>query len=123
MARDTGVQVMKKPAIVSPEDEVTKVGQAFSTPLVVKGKTWLPLTQLAAWPVMAWVARKRVPKRTWLQSLGVGALTTPVMLGSEWGHNLAHAAAARVVGKPMDAIRITWGMPLVVYYMISTTWR
>jgi hypothetical protein len=77
------------------------------------------LTQLAAWPIMAWVARKRVPERSWLQSLGVGALTTPVMLGSEWGHNPAHAAAAHMVGKPMDAIRITWGMPLVVYYDIN----
>jgi Zn-dependent protease len=37
-------------------------------------------------------------------------------LGSEWLHNLAHAAAARLVGKPMDALRVTWGMPLVVYY-------
>ena len=43
-------------------------------------------------------------------------LTMPVVLGSEWCHNLAHAAAAQMVGKPMDAIRITWGMPLVVYY-------
>jgi Zn-dependent protease len=38
------------------------------------------------------------------------------MLGSEWGHNLAHAAAACWVGKPMDALRVTLGMPLVVYY-------
>ena len=42
-----------------------------------------------------------------------------VILGSEWCHNLAHAAAARLVGKPMDALRITWGMPLVVYYDIN----
>jgi len=68
---------------------------------------------------MAWVAKKRVPERSWLQSLGIGALTMLVVLGSEWCHNLAHAAAARMVGKPMDAIRITWGMPLVVYYDIN----
>jgi Zn-dependent protease len=43
----------------------------------------------------------------------------PIVLGSEWCHNLAHAAAARMVGKPMDAIRITWGMPLIVYYDIN----
>ena len=43
----------------------------------------------------------------------------PVILGSEWGHNLAHAAAAQLVGKPMDALRITWGMPLVVYHDIN----
>ncbi|NOY97728.1 MAG: hypothetical protein GXP40_00785 [Chloroflexi bacterium] len=110
---------MIKPTIVAPTDEVTTVGRVFTTPLVVKGKTWFPVTQLIAWPIMAWVAKKRVPERSWLQSLGVGALTMPVVLGSEWCHNLAHAAAARIVGKPMDAIRITWGMPLVVYYDIN----
>jgi Zn-dependent protease len=41
------------------------------------------------------------------------------ILGSEWLHNLAHAAAAKLVGKPMDALRITWGMPLVVYYDLN----
>jgi Zn-dependent protease len=110
---------MKKPAVVAPMDEVTRVGQVFSTPLVVKGKTWFPLVQLFAWPVMAWVAKRRVPGRSWLESMVVGALTMPVVLGSEWGHNLAHAVAAHLVGKPMDAIRITWGMPLCVYYDIG----
>ena len=110
---------MIKPAVVDPKDEVTTVGRVFTTPLVVKGKTWFPVTQLIAWPIMAWVAKKRIPERTWLQSFRVGALTMPVVLGSEWCHNLAHAAAARIVGKPMDAIRITWGMPLVVYYDIN----
>jgi Zn-dependent protease len=43
----------------------------------------------------------------------------PIVLGSEWCHNLAHAAVARWIGKPMDAIRITWGMPLLVYYDIE----
>jgi Zn-dependent protease len=41
------------------------------------------------------------------------------ILGSEWCHNLAHAAAARLVGKPVDAIRINLGMPLLVYYDIE----
>jgi len=110
---------MKKPAVVHPTDEVTTVGTVFNTPLVAKGKTWYPVTQLITWPIMAWVAKKRLPERSWLQSLGIGALTMPIVLGSEWCHNLAHAAAACLVGKPMDAIRITWGMPLVVYYNIN----
>ena len=110
---------MKKPAVVHPTDEVTTVGTVFNTPLVAKGKTWYPVTQLIIWPIMAWVAKKRLPERSWLQSLGIGALTMPIVLGSEWCHNLAHAAAACMVGKPMDAIRITWGMPLVVYYDIN----
>jgi Zn-dependent protease len=107
---------MKKPAVVRPDDEVTTVGKVFGTPLVVKGKTWLPLTELAVWPVMAWLSGRGRSDRSWSQQLGIGALTTVVILGSEWCHNLAHAAAARLVGKPMDALRIVWGMPLVVYY-------
>jgi len=88
---------------------------------VVKGWSWLPLAQLLAWPVMAWVAKKRKPGRTWPQALGVGALTMPVVLGSEWGHNLAHAAAAQRVGKPMDALRVLFGMPLVVYHDVNAS--
>ena len=110
---------MIKPAIVQPTDEVTAVGKVFTTPLVVKGNTWFPLAQLITWPIMAWVAKKRRPERPWLQSLGVGALTMPVVLGSEWCHNLAHAAAARAINKPMDAIRIIGGMPLLVYYDVN----
>jgi Zn-dependent protease len=110
---------MKKPAAVRPADEVTTVGKVFGTPLVVKGKTWLPLTELALWPVMAWLAGRGRSDRSWGQRLGTGALTTVAILGSEWCHNLAHAAAARLVGKPMDALRIVWGMPLVVYHDIG----
>jgi len=95
------------------------VGRVFDTPLVVKGGTWFPLAQLAAWPILTWVAGRRKPERSWGQRLVVGALTMPVVLGSEWCHNLAHAAAARLVGKPMDAIRIVWGMPLLIYYDIN----
>jgi hypothetical protein len=51
--------------------------------------------------------------------LGIGTLTTTVILTSEWCHNLAHAAAAKLVGRPVDSIRITWGMPLLVYFDIN----
>ncbi len=110
---------MIKPPIVRPQDEVNVVGRVFGTPLVVKGNTWLPLAQLAVWVILAWVAGRRKPERSWGQRLALGALTMPVVLGSEWCHNLAHAAAARWVGKPMDAIRIVWGMPLLIYYDIN----
>lgn len=110
---------MKKPAVLVKGDPVTTVGRVFDTPLVVKGWTWLPLIELIAWLGLAWHAGQRRPERTWLQCLGVGALTMPVALGSEWLHNLAHAAAARAIHKPMDALRITWGMPLVQYYELN----
>ena len=110
---------MKKPGVLQPSDEAAVVGTVFNTPLVAKGKTWYPAVQLITWPIMAWFAKKRLSERSWLQSLSVGGLTMAIVLGSEWCHNLAHAAAARMVGKPMDAIRITWGLPLVVYYDIN----
>ena len=108
-----------KPAVVAPGEEVTTVGQVFDAPFVVKGRTWLPLIQVLAWGALAYAAGQRKPSRTWMQRLVVGALTMPVVLGSEWLHNLAHAAAARLVGHPVDAIRITWGMPLLVYFEIN----
>jgi len=110
---------MIKPPFVTPEDEVKVVGTAFGTPLVVKGKTWFPLAQLATWLILSWVAGRRKPERSLGQRLGVGVLTMPVVLGSEWCHNLAHAGAASWIGKPMDAIRIVWGMPLLIYYDIN----
>lgn len=106
---------MRKPIIVSPDEKGTEVGKIFSASLVVKGKTWIPLTPFLAWPTMAWVAKRRTPERSWRESFGIGMLTVPIVLGSEWCHNLAHAAAAKLVGKPMDAIRIMWGMPRVIY--------
>jgi Zn-dependent protease len=110
---------MKKPPVVRPDDDFNIVGSVFNTPLVVIGRTWLPVTQLITWPILAWVAKRRIPERSWMQSFGVGAITMQILLGSEWCHNLAHAATANMVGKPMDAIRITWGMPLLVYYDIN----
>ena len=113
------MRTMQKPAAVRPTDEVTTVASVFSTPVVVKGHTWLPLTQVAVWLIMAWHAGRDHPDRSWGKRLITGALTMAAILGSEWCHNLTHAAAARLVGKPMDALRISWGMPLVVYYDLN----
>jgi hypothetical protein len=46
---------MKTPAVVKSSDEVRTAGWVFGTPVVVKGKTWFPLTELAVWPIMGWV--------------------------------------------------------------------
>jgi hypothetical protein len=90
----------------------------FGTPLIARGWTWLPLAQVATWLALAatWAAR---PGRSWAERLGAAALATPFVLGSEWGHNLAHAAAARAIGKPMDELRIYAGMPRVVYHELN----
>ena len=108
--------IMIKPQILSPGEEVNVVGYVFQTPLVTKGWTWLPVAQWITWLIMAWEAGRLHPRRTWAQRLGVGALMMPVILGSEWCHNFAHAAMAWWLGKPADAIRLNWGMPLLVYY-------
>lgn len=110
---------MKKPAIVRPTDEVTLIGEVFGTPIVVKDRTWLPLAEVAVWLIMSWLAGRGRADRPWWKRMGIGALTTSTILGSEWCHNLAHAAAAQAIGRPMDALRVTWGMPLVVYYDIN----
>jgi len=98
------------------KQESAIVGHIFGTPVVVKGWTWLPISELAAWAGMAWLAARQDPERTWRQRFQIGALTMPVVLGSEWGHNLAHTAAAYLIGKPVHAFRIAWGMPLLVYH-------
>ncbi|MES0359595.1 MAG: hypothetical protein ABUK20_01655 [Anaerolineales bacterium] len=110
---------MVKPPIVTPEEDITTVGEVFGAPLVVKGRTWFPLTQLITWGFLTQWASNRNPGRSWQGNLVAGAFSTVVLLGSEWCHNLAHAAAAKLVGRPVDAIRITWGMPLLVYHDVN----
>ena len=110
---------MIKPEVVSPGESVNQIGQIFEAPLVVKGWTWLPLTEIFVLGIMTREAGRLHPERSWLTRLGVATLTMPVILGSEWCHNLAHAAAAKMVGHPTDAIRVTWGMPLLVYHDIE----
>ncbi|MEE8121141.1 MAG: hypothetical protein V3T55_06400 [Anaerolineales bacterium] len=110
---------MRKPPVLRPDDEAISVGRVFGTPLMIKGFTWFPLTQSIMWGIMSWIAGKTRPDRSLGERMRMATFTMPAVLGSEWGHNLAHAAAARWIGKPMDAIRISWGMPLCVYYDIN----
>jgi hypothetical protein len=65
---------------------------------------------------LTWLDGRRNPERSQLGHVSVGGLMMVAAFGSEWCHNLAHAAAARLSGKPMDALRVMFGMPLVVYY-------
>lgn len=97
------------------ENKMREVGRVFGTPLVISGKTWLPLTELIVWPILAWVTLRHHPGMHPIQSLIEGALMTVIVLGSEWCHNLAHALAAYVISKPMDQIRVLFGMPRCVY--------
>lgn len=108
--------MMIKPDIVSPGENVDQIGKIFDAPLVSKGWTWLPVTEIVVLGIMA---RRINCEHNWLTRLRTAALSMTVILGSEWCHNLAHAAAAKIVGHPVDAIRVTWGMPLLVYHDIE----
>lgn len=110
---------MRNPWSLHPGEPVRVVGHVFGTPLVVKGWTWLPLAQLLAWVAMVWHAGRKQPRRSFGHRVRIGVATMAALLGSEWGHNLAHVAAARAVSRPMDALRIAWGMPLCIYYDVN----
>lgn len=110
---------MIKPAFLEPEDRPAVVGHAFGTPMVVKGWTGLPLIELVVWGVLSWVAGRKRPDWSRQKRAYAGAVTTFIMLGSEWCHNLAHTAIAKWIEKPVDAIRIFWGTPLLIYYDIN----
>ena len=107
---------MKKPLVYSPDQDGTVLMYFFDTPVVIVGRTWLPLVELATLIGFTRWSSKRYPERNVLANLGAGALHTLTTLGSEWCHNLAHVLAAHLTRRPMDALRITWGMPLCVYY-------
>jgi Zn-dependent protease len=110
---------MIKPAFLNSDEQATTLGQVFGTPIVVKGVSGLPVLELAAWGILSWVADHKKPgwrRSTWVTA---GALTTLILFASEWGHNLAHTAVAQHIGKPVDAIRIFWGTPLLIYYDIN----
>jgi len=100
-------------------EEFDFVGNIFDAPLVTKGKTWLPVTQVILWLIMVKEAGRLRPNRSWFQRMGVAAMTMPAILSSEWLHNLAHAYLAKMVGHPVDAIRVAWGMPILIYHDIE----
>ncbi len=110
---------MIKPSFLEPGDQPAMIGKAFGVPLVVKGKTGLPLIELLAWAILSWVAGRQRPDWSLANRMVTGAINSSFLLGAEWCHNLAHAAAAAWIGKPADAIRNFWGAPLLVYFEAS----
>lgn len=110
---------MIKPAFLNSEERPTTIGHVFNTPIVVKGITGIPLLELVAWGILSWVADRNHPEWSSPKKVIAGVLTALILFASEWGHNLAHTAAAQRIGKPVDAIRIVWGTPLLIYYDIN----
>lgn len=74
------------------------------------------------WPVpilltglLAWVAGRRQPERSWRQRLGAALLAMPIALFADVGHAMAHTVSARLAGAPMDEILLSSGMPRTLY--------
>lgn len=106
---------MESPFAFKPGQPVVTLGKIFGTPVKVQGFIALPLNQVLFWGIFAWQSWKaRAGWPAWKHLLLGGAKMTAV-LGSEWCHNLAHTAAARAVGRPVDALRILFGMPVLIY--------
>jgi Zn-dependent protease len=108
---------MIKPEVLSRDSQVTKLATVFKAPLVVVPDiSVLPLIELITSAGLSRWAKTRHPEWSLSKQVAAGVVTMLVALGSEWAHNLAHSLAARLVGKPVDAIRVVFGMPLLVYH-------
>jgi Zn-dependent protease len=107
---------MNSPFAFSPEKPVITLAHIFGTPIAIQGKNWLPVNQFFLWMLFSWLSIKKHPSWSKWQHFAVGGLKMVVVLGSEWCHNIAHAAAARWVGRPVDQMRIIAGMPLLIYH-------
>ena len=53
---------MIKPPFLEPEDRPAVIGNVLGVPLVVKGRTGLPLIELVVWGILTWVARHKHPE-------------------------------------------------------------
>ena len=111
---------MIKPEVLPKDYQAVKLATVFDAPMVmVPHVSALPWNELIASIVFSYWSKTRQPQRTWYQNALTGVLMMLVTLGSEWAHNLAHALAAKLTGKPVDAIRVVFGMPLLVYHDLN----
>ena len=104
-----------------PVQDVTEevIGILGKTEVTRQGWTWLPISQLIVWGVLSRESRKRNPGKSWFRAGVEGFCKMAVMLGSEWGHNLAHLTASNMIDKPMDQFRIQLGMPRCIYHQLN----
>jgi len=106
---------MENPLAFEPNKPVIHIGSILGSPLALQGFNGLPANQVLFWVLFTWRSiNKRTSWPVW-RHLVLGGLKMAVVLGSEWCHNIAHVAAARAVGKPVDAVRLTFGMPVLLY--------
>ena len=92
------------------------IGYLWETPILVNSKTWFPASQLGAFLLMFWYGQHRAQGRPLHKQVLLAGMTSSVILGSEWAHNLSHLIGAHVLGKPMDEMHIIFGMPRCIYF-------
>lgn len=102
-----------------PDYSDQQIGRLGDTEVTRRGMSWLPASQMILWGLFSRASRQRNPGKSWIRAGVEGFCQMAVMLGSEWGHNLAHLSASHLVGKPMDQFRIQLGMPRCVYHEIN----
>jgi Zn-dependent protease len=108
---------MKKPIFLSKDDPIWDVARLYNVPLVIRQDvSALPLSQVVSIAIFHRQLSKRFPTLNQGQKLIWSFSCTFALLGSEWGHNLAHALTSILINKPVDAIRIHFGMPLLIYF-------
>lgn len=107
---------MENPFALHSQEKTILLGKIFNAPLVIKDKNWFPWTEIFAALVFGVLSFVQKSERRWWQHIGIGLAKTGMTLGAEWGHNLAHAAAAKIVDRPTSAIRVVYGLPLLNYY-------
>lgn len=106
---------MQSPFTFKPDQPAITIGRVSGTPIAIQGWNWLPVNQLVVTGLFTWLSVKKRTAWEWYQHTLLGVLKMTVLLGSEWCHNLMHVAVARAVGKPVDAMRIILGMPVLLY--------
>lgn len=81
---------------------------------IVTQPTFFPAPFLLT-ALLAWVAGRRHPGRSWPWRFGVALLAMPLALFADIGHAMAHTVSARLAGAPMDEILLSSGMPRTLY--------
>ena len=95
-------------------DEIPVLCTIWDVPLRVKPAILANFVGL--WGLMAWLAGRGRPHRSWSRRLATGALTTLALFAADIGHALAHIVSARYAGAPMDEIVLSEGMPRTLYH-------
>ena len=107
---------MIKPNVLQDEKNFVELIKVFDTPMgIVPDISIIPMIEIFTVAGFTYWAKSRNPDRPLKEHIYSGILCMLVSLGSEWAHNMAHVFAAKLIGKPADAVRIVFGMPLLHY--------